>query len=166
MIGIATVRRARGLGTALPILLLCAAPASAQFLFPSGPSNSGAANAAASPRGQSSPTCLRLESQLAAIDRGTVDPAKADQVKRLEDTSAKQQAELDRLSQQAQRQGCQGSGFFALFSGQSPQCAPLNNQVQQARAALDRSLGDIQRLQGNSGEREGQRRGVLIALGQ
>ena len=34
------------------------------------------------------------------------------------------------------------------------------------RANLDRSLTEIQRLQGNSGEREGQRRGILVALGQ
>jgi hypothetical protein len=159
MIGTGIVKRVRGLGTALPVLLLCAVPASAQFGFPSGPPN----NNAAAQRGQ---TCLRLESQLAAIDRGTVDPAKAEQVKRLEDGTAKQQAELDRLSQQSQRQGCQGGGFFSMFSGQSPQCSPLNNQIQQVRAGLDRSLSDIQRLQGNSGEREGQRRGVLIALGQ
>ena len=34
------------------------------------------------------------------------------------------------------------------------------------RANLDRYLTEIQRLQGNSGEREGQRRGILVALGQ
>jgi hypothetical protein len=111
--------------------------------------------------------CLRLESQLAALDRGAgIDPAKAEQIKRYEDVSAKQQAELDRLGQQSQRLGCQGGGFFALFSGQSPQCGPLNNQIQQMRANLDRTLTEIQRLQGNSGEREGQRRGILVALGQ
>jgi hypothetical protein len=139
----------RGLGIGLPILTLCVAPASAQY-----------------PGGRSQ-TCLRLESQLATIDRGVaVDPARADQIKRYEDSSAKQQAELDRLGQQSQRLGCQGGGFFALFSGQSPQCGPLNNQIQQMRANLDRSLTEIQRLQGNSGEREGQRRGILVALGQ
>ena len=111
--------------------------------------------------------CLRLEGQLAAIDRGAgIDPARAEQIKRYEETVAKQQAELDRLGQQSQRLGCQGGGFFALFSGQSPQCGPLNNQMQQMRANLDRSLSDIQRLQGNSGEREAQRRGILVALGQ
>ncbi|TMK36409.1 MAG: DUF2865 domain-containing protein [Alphaproteobacteria bacterium] len=139
------------------IFVLGAAPAAAQFGSPAG------APPAAGARSQA---CLRLESQLAMIDRGTFEPAKAEQIKRLEDASAKQQAELDRLGQQAQKQGCQGGGFFALFSGQSPQCAPLNNQIQQMRANLDRSLMDIQRLQGNSGEREGQRRGILTALGQ
>ena len=143
----------RGLGIGLPIVMLCVAPAAAQY-------------PGQNPGGRSQ-TCLRLESQLATIDRGVaIDPARADQIKRYEDASAKQQAELDRLGQQSQRLGCQGGGFFALFSGQSPQCGPLNNQIQQMRANLDRSLTEIQRLQGNSGEREGQRRGILVALGQ
>jgi hypothetical protein len=34
------------------------------------------------------------------------------------------------------------------------------------RSNLDRYLAEIQRLQGNSGEREGQRRSILVALGQ
>ena len=62
--------------------------------------------------------------------------------------------------------GCQGGGFFALFSGQPAQCGPLNNQIQQTRANLDRTMAEIQRLQGNSAEREGQRRVILVALGQ
>ena len=62
--------------------------------------------------------------------------------------------------------GCQGSGFFALFSGQPAQCGPLNNQIQQLRANLDRLLSELQRVQGNSGDREGQRRSILVALGQ
>ena len=142
----------RGLGIGLPVLILCVAPAAAQYPG----QNPGRSQA-----------CLRLESQLATLDRGVgVDPARADQIKRYEDASAKQQAELDRLGQQSQRLGCQGGGFFALFSGQSPQCGPLNNQIQQMRANLDRNLTEVQRLQGNSGEREGQRRGILVALGQ
>ena len=124
---------------------------------------SRADRATSRPRGQ---TCLRLESQLAAFDRGIAgDPAKAEQVKRYEDAAAKQ-AELDRLGQQSQRLGCQGGGFFALFSGQSPQCGPVNNQISTDARDLDRTLSEIQRLQGNSGEREGQRRGILVALGQ
>lgn len=144
----------RRTGVTAPLLVLSVLPAAAQFGAPQAP---GAA------RNQ---TCVRLESQLAAVDRGVVDPARAEQAKRLEDGAAKQQAELDRLTQQSQRMGCQGSGFFALFSGQPQQCIPLNNQIQQVRSNLDRSLMEIQRLQGNSGEREGQRRGILAALGQ
>jgi len=172
MIGTAITKVLRGPGAALSILVLCAAPAAAQFSFPFGPppppNPAPAPNTSPAPNTAArSQACLRLESQLAAIDRGAaVDPAKADQVKRYEDAAAKQQAELDRLGQQSQRLGCQGGGFFALFSGQSPQCGPLNNQIQQMRANLDRTLTDIQRLQGNSGEREGQRRGILVALGQ
>src|SRR5262245_44830278 len=172
MIGTAITKVLRGPGAALSILVLCATPAAAQFSFPFGapppPHPVPAPNASPPPNaGARSQACLRLESQLAAVDRGAaVDPAKAEQIKRYEDAAAKQQAELDRLGQQSQRLGCQGGGFFALFSGQSPQCGPLNNQIQQMRANLDRTLTDIQRLQGNSGEREGQRRGILVALGQ
>ena len=155
--GQAITKYLRGLGAGLPVLVLWVAPAAAQLGYPSPAPNASARSQA----------CLRLESQLAAIDRGAaVDPARAEQIKRYEDAAAKQQAELDRLGQQSQRLGCQGSGFFALFSGQSPQCGPINNQIQQMRANLDRTLGEIQRLQGNSGEREGQRRGILVALGQ
>ncbi|HEY6994824.1 MAG TPA: DUF2865 domain-containing protein [Xanthobacteraceae bacterium] len=150
----------RGPGVGLPMLVLCALPAAAQMGYPP----SAAVPPGAQPRSQ---TCVRLESQLAAIDRGVAtDPATADQIRRYEDVAAKQQGELDRLGQQSQRLGCQGGGFFALFSGQSPQCGPLNNQIQQMRANLDRTLTEIQRLQGNTGDREGQRRGLLVALGQ
>jgi hypothetical protein len=112
------------------------------------------------------PACLRLESQLAAVDRGSYDPAKLDQIKRYEDAIAKQQGDLDRLNQQARRIGCQGGGFFALFSGQPAQCGGLINRIQQTRASIDNLTNDLQRLQGNSGEREGQRRAILVALGQ
>jgi hypothetical protein len=131
-----------------------AAPAMAQLGVP--PAQNSSRN----------PACVRLESQLVSADRGVVDPGRAEQIKRYEDAAAKQQAELDRLTQQSQRLGCQGAGFFALFNGQSPQCGPLNNQIQQTRSNNDRYLIEIQRLQGNSGEREAQRRSVLVALGQ
>jgi hypothetical protein len=170
MIGTAIRIGLRAAGAVLPVLIFCAAPAAAQFGFPfsapAPPPAQTAPNAAPGAGGRNQ-TCLRLESQLAAVDRGAgIDPAKAEQIKRYEDAAAKQQAEVDRLGQQSQRLGCQGGGFFALFSGQSPQCGPLNNQIQQMRANLDRTLTEIQRLQGNSGEREGQRRGILVALGQ
>jgi hypothetical protein len=150
---------------ALPFLVLCTAPAVAQFGYPP-----ASPPAAASPSGATAvarnPVCLRLEGQLAAVDRGGTDPAKAEQIRRNEEAAAKQQSELERLAEQSQRLGCQGAGFFALFSGQSPQCGPLNNQIQQVRSNLNYYLTETQRLQGDSGEREGQRRGVLAALGQ
>jgi hypothetical protein len=156
-----------GLGVALPVVLLCAAPAAAQYNggYPPTP-QAGVPGQAPGAAGRN-PACWRLESQLAILDRGGgVDPARAAEIKRYDDATAKQQAELDRLNQQSQRLGCSGGGFFSLFSGQSPQCGPLNNQIQQVRANLDRNLSESQRLQGNSGEREGQRRGLLVALGQ
>ncbi len=157
MIETVIAKSMRRSGAVLLLLVASMATAAAQLGFPS-PSPSGAA-----PRSQ---TCLRLESQLAGIDRGAVDPARADQIKRYEETIARQQADLDRLTQQASRTGCQGSGFFALFSGQPAQCGPINNQIQQTRANLDRVLGDLQRLQGNTADREGQRRSLLASLGQ
>ena len=157
MIETVIAKSMRRSGAGLLLLVAFMAPAAAQLGFPS-PSPPGAA-----PRSQ---TCLRLESQLAGIDRGAVDPARADQIKRYEETIARQQAELDRLSQQAHRTGCQGSGFFALFSGQPAQCGPINNQIQQVRANLDRLMGELQRVQGNSADREGQRHSILVALGQ
>jgi uncharacterized protein DUF2865 len=109
--------------------------------------------------------CVRLESQLATIDRGSSDPARADQIRRAEDAAKQQQFELDRLQAQGRRNGCEGSGFF-LFGGQPPQCADLNSQIQRMRAALDRTNSDLQRLQGGTLDRGDQRRAVLMALAQ
>jgi hypothetical protein len=160
MIGTGIASVLRGWGAALPVLMLCVASAAAQYGGPPPASVPGG------PGGGRNPACLRLEGQLAMVDRGSVDPATADQVKRYEAEAGKQQAELDRLSQQSQRMGCRGGGFFSLFSGQPQQCTPLNNQIQQIRSNIDRYLAESQRLQGNTGEREGQRRGILAALGQ
>jgi hypothetical protein len=120
-------------------------------------------NPASPPR---NPTCVRLEAQLASLDRGNFDPARADQIKRFEDAAGKQQADLDRVTAQAKRMGCEGQGFFSLFGGQPAQCGQINNQIQQMRANLDRALGDLERLQGNTADREGQRRAILVSLGQ
>src|SRR5664279_133199 len=117
------------------------------------------------------PVCPRLEAQLATIDRGgsSGDPAKEEQVRRYQDAQAKQQAELDRVTSQAKRMGCDSSGFFSLFSGQSAQCGPVNNQIQQMRANLDQITVSLERLRGGGlggAERENQRRSVLTALAQ
>jgi hypothetical protein len=112
-------------------------------------------------------TCVRLESQLATIDRGAADPARAEQIKRYEDAVAKQQADLDRLLVQSHKQGCEGGGFFALFTGQSPQCGPLNSQVQQMRGNLDRTMSDLERLKsGNNSDQSSARREVIAQLAQ
>jgi hypothetical protein len=117
------------------------------------------------------PICPRLEAQLATIDRGGGgDPAKDDQIRRYQDAASKQQAELDRVTAQAKRMGCDSSGFFSLFSGQSAQCGPVNNQIQQMRGNLDQITNSLERLRGGgpggSSDRDNQRRSVLLALAQ
>src|SRR5450631_1245659 len=115
------------------------------------------------------PMCPRLEAQLASIDRGGGDPAKDEQIRRYQDAAAKQQGELDRVTSQAKRMGCDSSGFFSLFSGQSAQCGPVNNQIQQMRANLDQITTSLERLRSGGlggADRENQRRSVLTALAQ
>src|SRR5947207_8696489 len=116
------------------------------------------------------PMCPRLEAQLATIDRGGGgDPAKDDQIRRYQDAASKQQAELDRVTAQAKRMGCDSSGFFSLFSGQSAQCGPVNNQIQQMRANLDQITISLERLRSGGlggADRDNQRRSVLTALAQ
>jgi hypothetical protein len=116
--------------------------------------------------------CSRLEAQLSAIDRGgSSDPAKDEQIRRYQDSASRQQAELDRVTAQAKRMGCDSSGFFSLFNGQSAQCGPVNGQIQQMRANLDQITSSLERLRaggpgGFSPERDNQRRSVLLALAQ
>jgi hypothetical protein len=115
------------------------------------------------------PMCPRLEGQLATIDRGggTGDPAKDDQIRRYQDAANKQQGELDRVTSQAKRMGCDSTGFFSLFSGQSAQCGPVNNQIQQMRGNLDQINSSLAQLRGaGSSDRDNQRRSVLMALAQ
>jgi hypothetical protein len=122
-----------------------------------------------SPQGAVNPMCPRLEAQLAMVDRGGGDPARDEQIRRYQDSAAKQQAELDRVTLQAKRMGCESSGFFSLFNGQNAQCAPVNNQIQQMRANLDQITTNLERLRSGGlggGERENQRHSVLLALAQ
>ncbi len=140
----------RGFGGLLALVVLTAA--------------AGAQGYPAAGGGQS--LCVRLEGQLAALDRGTADPARAEQVRRYEDAVSKQQVELDRTLAQSRRIGCEGTGFF-IFGGQPAQCGPLNQQIQQMRGNLDKMLSDLQRLQQPAGaDQNGQRRAILAALGQ
>jgi hypothetical protein len=113
----------------LVVAMLLGAGARAQVTNPPPPPPGGAAV---------NPMCPRLEAQLAMIDRGGGgDPAKDEQIRRYQDSAARQQAELDRVTLQAKRMGCDSSGFFSLFNGQNAQCGPVNNQIQQMRANLD-----------------------------
>ncbi len=120
---------------------------------------------------QSNPMCVRLEGQLATIDRGagSGDPAKDEQIRRYQDAAAKQQAELDRVTMQAKRTGCDSPGFFSLFNGQSEKCGPVNTQIQQMRGNLDQITSSLERLRSGGiggADRENQRRSVLTALAQ
>ena len=115
------------------------------------------------------PMCPRLEQQLAMIDRGGGDPARDEQIRRYQDSAARQQAELDRVTLQARRMGCESSGFFSMFNGQNAQCGPVNNQIQQMRTNLDQITTNLEHLRTGGlggGDRENQRHSVLLALAQ
>ncbi|MGQ0685502.1 DUF2865 domain-containing protein [Bradyrhizobium sp.] len=117
------------------------------------------------------PMCQRLEMQLSTIDRGTGtgDPAKDEQIRRYQDAQARQQAELDRVTSQAKRMGCESSGFFSLFNQNSAQCGPVNNQIQRMRGNLDQINTSLEQLRSGGlggADRENQRRSVLTALAQ
>src|SRR5262252_9357487 len=150
-------RRRAGL---LVAAMLIPAAAGAQGL------SSGPLSAPPSAAASSNPICVRLESQLAALNQGAGDPARADQIRRTEDAIAKQQGDLDRTVAQAHKAGCAGQGFFALFSAFSPQCGPITSQIQQMRGSLDRMISDLEQLKnGNTGQ-EGQRRALIGQLAQ
>jgi hypothetical protein len=147
------IRLRRGFGQAMLGVLALTASAAAQ--------NQGAPN-----QSTAVPVCQQLEGQLAAIDRGFADPARADQIQKSQDAIAKQQADLDRTVAAAHKQGCAGEGFFALFSGLSPQCGPINSQIQEMRGNLDRMMSDLEQLKSGSNGQDGQRRAVIGELAQ
>jgi hypothetical protein len=111
------------------------------------------------------PACQRLEAQLASLDRGNSDPARADRIRRAEEAVNRQQFEVDRLIAQGRRSGCERSGFFSIFSNPPPQCGPLNRQIGQQRTTLERMQNELEQLQGGTTERAAQRQSLLIALG-
>jgi hypothetical protein len=149
----------RGFGGLLALTALTAVAAAQGYPPPPGQQ----------PAGGNQNLCVRLEGQLAALDRGTADPARADQIRRYEEAVSKQQTELDRTVAQSRKSGCESSGFF-LFGGggQSAQCGPLTQQIQQMRGNLDKMLVDLERLRQSTGnaDQNGQRRAILAALGQ
>jgi hypothetical protein len=142
----------RGLGPAVLVVVGFATPLAAQY-YPAQPAQA------------SNPVCVRLESQLAALNRGG-DPAQADQVRRYEEAVNRQQSDLDRTVAQSRRLGCEGLGFFSLFTGQGPQCAPLTSRIQQMRGNLDRLLSELERIKSGNGDQDGQRRAIIGQLAQ
>jgi uncharacterized protein DUF2865 len=156
--------------TALVMLALPALAAAQQAGYPQvpypqqGPYSQGT-QGAPPPAASAGPACGRLEAQLAAIDRGGDDPARAEQTRRIEDTLNRQQADLDRVQAQWQRLGCQPPTLFSIFSNQPAQCGPLNTQIGQIRAAIDRTTADLERSR-HGAEDEMQRQAVIGALAQ
>jgi hypothetical protein len=166
MLEIRNAPLARWILTCAVLLGITAAGAPAYAQIPPGPPPQAQQQGA-----PANPMCVRLEGQLAAIDRGagTGDPAKDETVRRYQEAQARQQGELDRVTQQAKRMGCESSGFFSLFNGQSAQCTPVNNQIQQMRANLEQITTSLERLRSGGiggADRENQRRLVLTALAQ
>jgi hypothetical protein len=121
----------------------------------------GAAAFAQSPN----PACQRLEAQLASLDRGNSDPARAQQIGAAQDVVNRQQFEVDRLVAQSRRIGCESSGFFSIFNNPPAQCGGLSRQIDQQRNALERTQNQLEQLSGGTTERAAQRQSLLIALG-
>jgi hypothetical protein len=159
----------RRIACAALLILVLPAAAAAQVTYPQPAPQAypQATPAPAPPAGAAAnPVCGRLEAQLAAIDRGAgADPARAEQTRRIEDTLSKQQGDLDRTQAQWQRLGCQTPSLFSIFANQSPQCGPLNNQIGQMRAGIDRTVAELQRSR-HGADDEMQRQAVIGALAQ
>ncbi len=111
------------------------------------------------------PACQRLEAQLASLDRGNSDPARAQQIRTTEDAANRQQFEVDRLVAQSRRMGCESSGFFSIFNNPPAQCGGLSRQIDQQRNALERLQNQLEQLSGGTTQRAAQRQSLLIALG-
>jgi hypothetical protein len=157
----------RGLGCGFVLGILGAGILSASVAAQSPVPPAPGASSNTSDQPASNPVCVRLEGQLAIVNRGGADPGRADQIKRYEDSVAKQQADLDRMLAQGKRRGCEGGGFFSLFTGQSQECQPINAQIQQMRDGLDRAMSDLERLKsGNNYDQDGQRRQLIGQLAQ
>lgn len=101
--------------------------------------------------------CIRLEGQLAQLDRG------GGQQRDVSAIIARQQQELADLSNQVRQLGCDKRGFLIFQPQLPPQCEALNRNLTRARSALDRTMMEAR------GERSGndeQRRQLVYALAQ
>jgi len=113
---------------------------------------------------QRGPACVRLEAQLASLDRGNADPQRAAQIRRAEDDVNRQQFAVDRLVSQSRQLGCENSGFFSIFTNPPRECGPLSRQIDQQRSTLEHMQNNLERLNGGTAERAAQRQSILIAL--
>ena len=109
---------------------------------------------------------MRLEAQLASLNSGSANSPLADQIKREEDAIAKQQADIDRATDHARRVGCANQGLFSLFSGFSPQCGPLNSQIDEMRSKLDRMTSEVEQLKSGNNDKQTQRNVLIGQLAQ
>jgi hypothetical protein len=113
----------------------------------------------------SNPVCQRLEAQLASLNSGSADLARAEQIRRAEDAVNRQQTEVDRLVGQSRKMGCESSGFFSIFDNPPPQCGALTRQIGQQRSNLENTQVALERLNGGTSERLAQRQNILVQLG-
>ncbi|GGF72476.1 hypothetical protein GCM10007301_35390 [Azorhizobium oxalatiphilum] len=102
------------------------------------------------------PSCMQLEGALAQLDRG-VDPAAQQRAQQAQ----QMRAQLDQLTSQAKGMNCDAPRGFFIFQGppRPPQCDQVDDQISRLRASiasLDRANGD----------KDGQRRQLIVALAQ
>lgn len=116
--------------------------------------------AVASPAGaqQGSEDCLRLEAQLAGLDRSG--PKRPDP-RQFEQAAARQRAELDRTKAYAKGIGCGKRILF--FSDEPAECGPLGQRIKQMEVNLDRVEAQADRAAQGGGV-DPRRRELLIAL--
>lgn len=102
-------------------------------------------------------TCIRLEGQLAGLDRGQ--GGQPD----LGAAIAQQQQDIANLSAQVRQLGCDKRGFLIFQPQLPPQCESLNRRLTQARSNLDRTMMQARGQQSGNNE---QRRQLIYALAQ
>lgn len=103
-------------------------------------------------------TCIRLEGQLANLDRG-----RGGGQPDLGAAIAQQQQDIANLSAQVRQIGCDKRGFLIFQPQLPPQCDSLNRRLTQARSTLDRTMMQARGQQSGNNE---QRRQLIYALAQ
>lgn len=83
--------------------------------------------------------CLELEARLIQIERGTSNPARADNLRQYDASIARQRNEIDRAMAEARRAGCIG-GFLIFQRRAEPKCPQLTATIDQMRANLQRLM--------------------------